>query len=508
MRFKVKLEARLMITFGVFAMSTMAVGLLALYHLNRSTGGGPTVLDWLLASGLVGDARTQIFLACGGALMLAVVGSFWCRTFITRPITTISGQLLELANGNFDVKPSGLGRPDEIGQLAEVFLIFEQKLHERLAMEEAAKRRQTEAEAERRAAEGAVLTQERALVAGSLGKGLSALADGNLGYRMSDEIPAEYAQLRDDFNSAIAQLENTLSNILANSSAITAGTVEIAQASDDLSRRTETQAASLEETAAALDEITATVKKTATSASQASRAVGAARTEAVRSGGVVSGAVEAMSEIEQSSRQISQIIGVIDEIAFQTNLLALNAGVEAARAGDAGRGFAVVAQEVRALAQRSAEAAKEIKALISSSSKQVGQGVNLVGETGEALKAIIARVAEIDQLVTEIAASAQEQATGLTEVNTAVNQMDQVVQQNAAMVEQTTAATHQLKSDTDVLTDLISRFELGQSGPPSLPERAAPRAQPAPSPARAMRRQLVANFGGPAAVAADDWEEF
>ncbi|HWA60135.1 MAG TPA: methyl-accepting chemotaxis protein, partial [Caulobacteraceae bacterium] len=239
-----------------------------------------------------------------------------------------------------------------------------------------------------------------------------------------------------------------------------AGAEEIAKASDDLSRRSEQQAASLEETAAALDEITATVRQTAAGAGQASEAVGAAKREAVQSGEVVAEAVAAMGGIEQSSKQISQIIGVIDEIAFQTNLLALNAGVEAARAGDAGRGFAVVASEVRALAQRSADAAKEIKSLISASSRQVEQGVGLVGRTGEALTSIGAKVSQIDVLVAEISGSAQEQATGLGQVNVAVNDMDKVVQRNAAMVEESTAAAHSLKAEAAQLAALVAGFRL------------------------------------------------
>ncbi len=216
-----------------------------------------------------------------------------------------------------------------------------------------------------------------------------------------------------------------------------------------------------------------------------------------------------MGQIEESSRQIGQIIGVIDEIAFQTNLLALNAGVEAARAGDAGRGFAVVAQEVRALAQRSAEAAKEIKALISASGQQVSQGVTLVGETGKALKSIEAKVVEINAVIARISASAQEQATGLAEVNTAVNQMDQVVQQNAAMVEQSAAATHSLKSDTIELGQLLAYFRVGDPGAVSRPSLrlADKHVQARPSPAREMRRAAGARLGG-AAHSADSWEEF
>lgn len=232
-------------------------------------------------------------------------------------------------------------------------------------------------------------------------------------------------------------------------------------AAGDLSRRTEHQASSLEETAAALDQITATVNKAASSAAHAREIVTEARRDAETSGNVVNKAVVAMGEIEKSSQQINQIIGVIDEIAFQTNLLALNAGVEAARAGDAGRGFAVVASEVRALAQRSAEAAKEIKALISTSTAQVGEGVELVAQTGQSLGRIITKVADIDSAVSDIAAGAREQSSGLQEVNTAVNEMDKVTQQNAAMAEQATAASKSVADETDRLTTLVGKFKVG-----------------------------------------------
>ena len=306
----------------------------------------------------------------------------------------------------------------------------------------------------------ALAEQER--VVATLAEKLGALAKGDLTAQISEVFPPGYEQLRIDFNHAVDRLEDAMGSISASTDAISTGTSEIAKASDDLSRRTEQQAASLEQTAAALDEITATVKRSAEGAKEAARSTTEARAAAAQSGAVVVEAVDAMGEIEQSSDKISQIIGVIDEIAFQTNLLALNAGVEAARAGDAGRGFAVVAQEVRALAQRSAEAAKEIKTLIANSTAQVARGVKLVGGAGQSLTEIVEKVAEIDRLITEMAQSSQEQATGLTQVNLAVNQMDQVTQQNAAMVEETTAAAASLRSETEGLSRQISTFKTGR----------------------------------------------
>ncbi|QYF86051.1 methyl-accepting chemotaxis protein [Brevundimonas sp. PAMC22021] len=315
-------------------------------------------------------------------------------------------------------------------------------------------------ERERRAEADQAAAELQTLVVAETGRGLSALAGGDLSHRITVDLPGQYAQLRADFNAAMGQLEGDIGVINTKAGAIRAGAGEISHASDDLSRRTERQAATLEETAAALDEVTATVKLMADNAKRAYGVVGQARQDAEASGEVVGRTVAAMTAIEQSSTQINQIIGVIDEIAFQTNLLALNAGVEAARAGEAGRGFAVVASEVRALAQRSAEAAKEIKALISESANQVRSGVSLVGETGQALTAIVSRISEISGLMTEINASTQEQATALAEVNTAVNQMDQVTQQNAAMVEEATAASHSLTQEAQGLAQLVGRFQL------------------------------------------------
>ncbi|WP_407722184.1 PAS domain-containing methyl-accepting chemotaxis protein [Neorhizobium petrolearium] len=302
--------------------------------------------------------------------------------------------------------------------------------------------------------------EEDRITVEALGQGLSALAGGDLTYRITAGFAQKAAALKSDFNTMADNLQEILKAVTTAITSMHSGSTEISHASDDLSKRTEQQAASLEETAAALEEITATVKKTAEGARQVADVTTSARAAAEQSGVIVDNAVNAMSQIEQSSSQIGQIIGVIDEIAFQTNLLALNAGVEAARAGDAGKGFAVVAQEVRELAQRSANAAKDIKTLISTSSQQVGQGVALVGQTGEALRGIVKQIGDITGLVSAIASSTQEQSTGLHQINTAVNQMDQMTQQNAAMVEETAASSHSLAQEATDLAQLVSRFRL------------------------------------------------
>ncbi len=348
-------------------------------------------------------------------------------------------------------------------------------------------------------------------VVASLGTALSELAQGNLETTVYAEFAPEFAKLKTDFNSAASQLRSTIELVKKGAGSIKLGTEEISQASDDLSRRTENQAASLEETAAAVKEITDTVNKTARGATHARETVSVAKTDAEKSGEVVHKAILAMNGIESSSKQISQIIGVIDEIAFQTNLLALNAGVEAARAGDAGRGFAVVASEVRALAQRSAEAAKEIKGLISASTGQVAQGVQLVGETGLALTRIVSQVAEINTIVTDIATSANEQAHGLEQVNTAVNEMDQVTQQNAAMVEEATAATQTLAQQTEELVRLVSRFRTGEDTVVDMSARresSKPGARAQRSPAK-VKMAAAVGMGRRSAASSDaGWEEF
>jgi methyl-accepting chemotaxis protein len=346
-----------------------------------------------------------------------------------------------LAGGNLEVEIPAAKRKDEIGKLAGAMKAFK----DQLAAAERSKSEQTE------------------IIVSSIGSGLDSLAKGDLTRRVTADLTGPFAKLKDDFNGAVARLQTTIATIRTSTSGISAGATEISQAAHNLSKRTEQQAASLEETAAALEQITATIKKTAQNAKETSTIVTTAKSAAEDGGRVVETAIHAMGEIEQSSKKITDIIGVIDEIAFQTNLLALNAGVEAARAGDAGKGFAVVASEVRALAQRSSEAAKQIKTLIKTSGEQVNSGVKLVGGSGAALKRIADQVIEINNLVSEMAQGAQQQATGIEQVSAAVTQMDEVTQQNAAMVEESTEASRNLATETSELSNIVSFFKVAAS---------------------------------------------
>ncbi len=385
---------------------------------------------------------------------------------IRKGVIRIAAATETLAGGDNRVNLDSLKRADELGAIVKSLVIFRDnqlrlaELHER---EQAQAADQEAARAGQEAARAAS-AKEQAEVVDGLAEGLQRLTAGDLTCRLDKPFAPAYESLRADFNATVTQLAEIMRTISHRASGIETASSETSAAADDLSRRTENQAANLQQTATTLNEITNAVSRTAEGSAQADKMVGETGVEARESGEVVRRAVSAMSEIEASSKQIFQITGVIDEIAFQTNLLALNAGVEAARAGDAGKGFAVVAQEVRALAQRSAEAAKEIKALIASSSNQINSGATLVGEAGQALERIVGRVGDVTRLITEISASVREQANGLKEVNIAVNRMDQITQQNAAMVEESTAASHAMRQEAEQLGSMIRRFRISDEG--------------------------------------------
>ena len=403
--------------------------------------------------------KTLTILAVAAAMVLAL-GAIVARS-ITKPIMRLSDTVQAIASGNLSVPVVDAARQDELGQIGQSL----EGLREKLLLGETLKAEREEQEA------------EQSRVVRALSGGLRNLATGDLTQALDEPFASEYEALRDNFNKTQQTLNETITKVIEVSESIRTRSTEINRASEDLSHRTENQAAALEETAAALDELTGSVRSAAEGAKKVEGIVTQARREAEESGTVVQGAVAAMTEIEKSSDQISQIIGVIDDIAFQTNLLALNAGVEAARAGDAGKGFAVVASEVRALAQRSSAAAKEIKMLISTSTQHVGRGVDQVGRAGEALRVIVDRVAHIATLVSEIASGAGEQSTGLAEINIGVTQLDQVTQQNAAMVEEATAASQSLHHEATSLAEMVAKFTTlanvarGASAPGSLNAR-------------------------------------
>ncbi len=435
---------------------------------------------------------------------------------ITTPIARLRERMVSLAGGDTAAEIDGMDRKDEVGQMAVAVQVFRESAIERIRLEQETEANRSMSEKERIARE-----QQKAKEAAdvkfavdNLAAGLSKLSDGDVSYRIDQPFTATLDGVRSDFNMSAEKLQSALTRVAQNAGGIGAGANEIKSAADDLAKRTEQQAAAVEETAAALEEITTTVRDSTRRAQEAGQIVSRAKAGAEQSGDVVRRAVVAMEQIAKSANEISNIIGVIDEIAFQTNLLALNAGVEAARAGEAGKGFAVVAQEVRELAQRSAHAAKEIKALITTSNDQVQQGVQLVGDTGKALATIVSEVQEINRHVVSIVEAAQEQSSGLQQINTAVNQMDQDTQKNAAMVEETNAASHSLAKEVASLNQLLSQFKLGdaayQQKSQSAPVRSAAGSdRSVTSPARALGRKLASAFSGNAALdTKGDWQEF
>ncbi|MEH3038765.1 MAG: methyl-accepting chemotaxis protein [Sphingomonas paucimobilis] len=453
------------------------------------------------AAALSGMASAPVLLGlAGAAVVLTIVMSAVFRSAVCDPYVASVVRMEGIAAGDLTSPIEYTDYRDCIGRMSRAMEVFRANGQ---VVKDAAKAQQQ--------------------LVGQLGEGLSRLAASDVSYRIHEPFPTDYERLRNDFNAAMDAVSEVLSAVRQATNGINNGANDIRQASDDLSQRTEQQAASLEQTAAAMDQITGTVRETAAGATRAHTVVSETRDEAEQSGDVVRRAVDAMNGIERASAEIGDIITVIDGIAFQTNLLALNAGVEAARAGDAGKGFAVVASEVRALAQRSADAAKDVKAKINASSEQVATGVELVSETGKALQRIIGRIGEISTLVGTIATSADQQATGLQQVNTAVNEMDGVTQQNAAMVEQATAAARSLAEEAQELSRQVDRFTLAanaHAGVMASVGRAAPTqsavhrlqarvAQVSREMSAPPRRKVAAAGGGAAPVVSDDdWTEF
>ncbi|ARM92417.1 methyl-accepting chemotaxis protein (plasmid) [Rhizobium sp. CIAT894] len=412
----------------------------------------------------VASATSTTLVISGLLIVIGLVLSYFVGRLISSAVRKMAQSMEQLARGDERIVIAGVEHRHELGAMARSLKVFQETGRAKLIAEANAERARLAAEEERLRQEAERLSDAQVMEHAfrQISIGLDALSKGDLTVRVG-EVDHRYVRIRDHFNNSVASLEEAVGSVIRAVATIRSGLAEISTASNDLARRTEQQAASLEETVAALGDVTRGVNGTAEGASRAQAVVATARTNAEKGGEIVSRAIAAMTEIQNSSSKIGNIISVIDEIAFQTNLLALNAGVEAARAGEAGKGFAVVAQEVRELAQRSANAAREIKELISTSSTQVKTGVELVGESGVSLEQIVEHVTAMNATVAEIAVAAREQATSLREVSAAGDQMDKVTQQNAAMVEETTAAAQSLTQETESLAELLRRFKTGSA---------------------------------------------
>lgn len=404
--------------------------------------------------------QTLVLVVAGMMLAFNIAAMWYMRRRVISPIVRLAKTSERLSAGDLGKEVGERDRDDEIGDLGRSLEALRLSGIERVELEQRSEAEKSAAEADRRRAQDQAIEKERALVIGSIGGALEQLSRKQLAWRMSEEMPAVYAKLKADLNGALGELESAVRGVRLAADGINAGTEEIRGAATLLAKRTEVQASNLQKTSTALTQVNETVRKTAAAAGDARAIAANAQTEAKRIEGVVHRAVDAMGGIEQQASQIGRVTTVIDEIAFQTNLLALNAGVEAARAGEAGRGFAVVATEVRALAQRSADAAREIAALIGTTTGQIGQGVKLVGDMGEQLVELMAKFGTVSAVVSDIATDAEEQAVGLGNVSVAVDEMDRVTQSNAAMVQELTAAVATLADQTFELISLVGSFEV------------------------------------------------
>ncbi len=388
--------------------------------------GSKTIISWV----------SFVLFISGLIIVASVVAGLMAMTRkVIHPLSQTANVMSEMAKGNLDIGEQSEHRSDEIGEMTRAIEVFrETSRNQRRSVEK----------------------QEN--VVRKVNDGLQKVACGDLTAHISDRFDPEHESLREGFNQTVQKLSEIIASVRTSVGSVSTGSHEIRVASEDLANRNERQAASIEESAAEMKQVTGLVKQTAHNAAEAKELMAQTSSRANDGGEVVSRAVDAMGSIEKSSSEITQIIDVIDGIAFQTNLLALNAGVEAARAGDAGKGFAVVANEVRALAQRSAEAARDIKELITTSSQQVSDGAGLVTETGTMLQEIVERINEVNQQVTQIADMAATQAVSLENVNTSVSDMDRMTQQNAAMVEETTAASRSLADEAARLGERVNQF--------------------------------------------------
>lgn len=444
-------------------------------ELTATTRDATSDFTWLLALIALGAVAISAFLIR------------W-STGPVRKLPEIADTIERLAKGARNIAIPSLGENNEVGQLAK----STQSLQNQLLEAENEKENQV------------------SLIVDSVGTGLEELAAGNLTTRIKADLTGPFAKLKNDFNEAVSSLESTVSDMSATASSTNTGACEVRAASDDLSNRTQQQAARLEETAASMSQVTQSIQQTAQKAGQANAAILQTDEQAREGGSVVKEAVTAMSSIEQSSNDITQIIDVIDGIAFQTNLLALNAGVEAARAGESGKGFAVVANEVRALAQRSAEAAQDIKDLISKSSSHVSDGVNLVGKAGDLLQGIVSQIGKVTAEVNDIAQMANSQAENIGQVNATVGDMDRMTQQNAAMVEQTNATARSMSNEAEHLADVVKKFTVSSRIAP--PAKRAYQNTSTVAPAQPPVPQISGNLALKAdpALEADeqDWSEF